>query len=53
LVKNEVEYDFKGSFLFRELGMIENIWINISSEESISKGGINNEEIKRKIMKHS
>jgi hypothetical protein len=33
--------------------MNENIWINISSAESVSKGGFTNEEIKRKIMKHA
>lgn len=33
--------------------MTENIWINISSEDSIARGGLTNEEIKRKIMKHA
>jgi hypothetical protein len=33
--------------------MVENIWVNISSEDSIEKGGLTNEEIKRRIMKHS
>ena len=51
--RNEVLFDYRDSFLFRELGMVENIWINVSSEEAISKGGITNEEIKRKIMKHA
>lgn len=39
--------------MFHDLSMPENIWINISSKQSISKGGLTNEEIKRKIMKHS
>ena len=33
--------------------MNENIWVNISSEDSLSRGGLTNEEIKRKIMKHA
>mgnify|MGYP000501224150 CR=1 FL=1 len=51
--QNEVSYDLKESFLFRELTMTENIWVNISSEESMAKGGMTNEEVKRKIMKHA
>lgn len=51
--RNEVFFDYRESFLFRELGMVENIWINVSSEEAVGKGGITNEEIKRKIMKHA
>lgn len=50
---NEVTYDLKDSFFFTELNMNENIWINISGEESISKGGLTNEEVKRKILKHA
>lgn len=49
----DVSYDLKESFLFSELSMTENIWVNISSEESLIKGGLTNEEIKRKIMKHA
>ena len=37
----------------QEIGMNENIWVNISSEDSLSRGGLTNEEIKRKIMKHA
>ncbi len=33
--------------------MVENIWLNVSSEEAVAKGGITKEEIKRKIMKHA
>jgi hypothetical protein len=51
--RNEIYFDYKESFLFRELGMVENIWLNVSSEEAVAKGGITNEEIKRKIMKHA
>ena len=38
----EVSYDLRESFLFNELSMIENIWVNISSEESLTKGGLTN-----------
>lgn len=33
--------------------MNENIWVNVSGEEAIQRGGLTNEEVKRKIMKHS
>ena len=39
--------------LFSELAMTENIWINMSSEESMVRGGLTNEEIKRKVLKHA
>lgn len=29
-IQNEVSYDMKDSFMFDELNMNENIWINIS-----------------------
>ena len=38
----EASYDLKESFLFNELTMTENIWLNISSEESFGKGGMTN-----------
>lgn len=49
----ESAFDVHESFLMQELGMNENIWINISSEEAMKRGGLTNEEIKRKIMKHA
>ena len=39
--------------LFTELTMTDNIWINVSSEESMVRGGLTNEEIKRKVLKHA
>lgn len=40
--RNEPSYDLSESFFFRELNMNENIWINVSGEESIAKGGLTN-----------
>lgn len=53
LPRVELTYDLKQSLLFQELSMNENIWLNISSQESLSRGGFTNEEIKKKIMKHA
>jgi hypothetical protein len=33
--------------------MNENIWVNVSGEEAVGRGGLTNEEVKRKIMKHA
>lgn len=53
LPRVELTYDLKQSLLFQELSMNENIWLNISSQESLARGGFTNEEIKKKIMKHA
>lgn len=38
-------------FLFSELSIMDNIWVNVSSVDSYQNKGITNEEIKMKINK--